>query len=400
MRLMIFRRIVSAGVLGLLAAGLSGIGSVAAASSNADTSIHINATPVAAAQVKPGQNFTSTFKVSNLGDGLARDVRLVMTYPSAVQVQAAAFDRTEAWVNATTATSLEARLGDIGSHGGMVKMVVSFLTLPGYTAGTPLQVQVRTNWNDIKGKNKHNGEAVPILVNEAVAANAASETMSGQIVTVNGSGFKPGEPVHFWYNVPGGSVAPLYIHNGALTTDKTYRQSKTNANAKRYVNNEIKIYADANGRINITFNTAGLAPGSYSIVACGMVDDVHMVVPFVVSGPATVSSAAKMQGDGMVAVNAGGFKPGEPVQFWYNRPDGGAATLYIHNGVLTTQKTYRKDKADANGNHDANNATTVYADAKGQIGLAFNAAGLAPGNYSIVARGLRDGVQVVTVFAR
>jgi hypothetical protein len=274
-------RLASATLLGTLAFAAAGAGTAAAANRNLHASINVAATPAPAAQVGPGGSFTDTFVISDPDNAGTQDVTLLLSYPGTVQLQGVQFNRAGAWVDATMPNSFEAKLGDIGSHGDSVTMTASFIPLAGYTAGAPLQAQLEASWHDSSGTNNHhNISTVPLLAAPAVQPSTAAGMSSASVVNVAAAGFTPGEAVTFWYNLPDGTAAPLYLRNGQLTTDKVFRNANADANGHRDVNNATALYADANGQISIGFATTGLMPGAYSIVAHGMADGVNSVVLF------------------------------------------------------------------------------------------------------------------------
>jgi hypothetical protein len=268
-------RLASASLLGTLAFGISGIGTAAAASSH-HASLNIASNPASAVQVGAGSRFTDTFVISDPDSNGTQDVTLQMMFdPAVVQLQGVQFNRAGAWVDATMPNGFDAQLGDIGSHGDSVTVMASFKALAGYPAGAPLQAQLEASWRDDNG-NHHDMSSVPML---ASGPGQATTAASAGMVTVAAGGFMPGEAVTFWYNLPDGTAAPLYLRNGQLTTAKTH-QARVSGTSQKSVDNATVLYADANGRISISFADAGLALGSYSIVAHGATDGVNAVIPF------------------------------------------------------------------------------------------------------------------------
>ena len=273
-------RLASATLLGALAFGASGAGTAAAASSR-HASLNIASNPASAAQIRSGSSFTDTFVISDPDSTGTRDVTLLMWFdPAIVQLQGVQFNRADAWVDATMPNGFEAQLGNIGSHGDSVTVTASFMALAGYSAGAPLQGQLEASWRDnASSGNHHDMSSVPMLAAGPGQASTAVGAASAGIVNVAADGFTPGEAVTFWYNLPDGTAAPLYLRNGQLTTDKTHRQHVTGTKYNN-VDNPTALYADASGQISISFADAGLTPGAYSIVAHGVVDGVNTVVPF------------------------------------------------------------------------------------------------------------------------
>jgi len=272
-------RLASATLLATLTFAAAGAGTAAAANSNLHASINIVVTPASAAQIGPGASFTDTFLISDPDNEGTKDVTILMSYPATVQLQGVQFNRAGPWVDSAMPNGIEAKLGDIGSHGDSVAMKATFIALPGYSAGSPLQAQLESSWHDVSSSgNHHNISSAPLLAGAAQLSMAAGASTG--VVNVAVAGFTPGEFVTFWYNLPDGSAAPLYVRNGQLTTDKVFRNGSADASGNRDVANETGLYADANGRINTNFATTGLTPGAYSIVAHGMADGVDSVVLF------------------------------------------------------------------------------------------------------------------------
>lgn len=102
--------------------------------------------------------------------------------------------------------------------------------------------------------------------------------------------------------------------------------------------------------------------------------------------------------DEIVKVYGSAFRSGEVVTFWYNTPTGTAAPLYVRNGTLTIER--REKITYSNGASDyVNNAQYLIANDKGQISTLFGVDGLKTGNYSVVARGMTNGMTVVVPFS-
>lgn len=102
--------------------------------------------------------------------------------------------------------------------------------------------------------------------------------------------------------------------------------------------------------------------------------------------------------DDIVKVYGAAFRSGEVVTFWYNTPAGTAAPLYVHDGALTIER--REKITYSNGASDyVNNAQYLVANDKGQIATLFEVEGMRTGNYSVVARGMTNGMTVVVPFS-
>jgi hypothetical protein len=83
------------------------------------------------------------------------------------------------------------------------------------------------------------------------------------------------------------------------------------------------------------------------------------------------------------------FAPGEHVTFWYNTPGGAVVAAEIKNGyVIDAASTDEKD----------NGADYVRADENGSVSVRLSTKGLAPGGYTLVARGNSGGLTAVGAF--
>jgi hypothetical protein len=267
-------------LLGTLAFGAAGAGTVAAASATRHASISVATNPAAAANVRPGSSFTDTMTVSNQGDDPAKDVALQVTFdPAVVQLQSVQFNRDGAWVTATMANGFQASLGRLGTKGDSVSVTANFVALAGYPAGAPLESQLDVSWRDTStDSGHHNDSNAPMLAGMSGQPSTTAATPSNGVVTVTGAGFQPAEAVTFWYNLPSGTAAPLYLRHDQLVTDKTHKERSHNMDENK--DNATALYADASGQISTSFATAGLAAGAYSIVAHGVSSGLNVVIPF------------------------------------------------------------------------------------------------------------------------
>jgi hypothetical protein len=83
------------------------------------------------------------------------------------------------------------------------------------------------------------------------------------------------------------------------------------------------------------------------------------------------------------------FAPGEHITFWYNTPAGAVVAAEIKNGyVIDAASTDEKDKG----------ADYARADDTGSVSVRLATKGLAPGGYTLVARGNSGGLIAVGAF--
>jgi hypothetical protein len=271
-------RLASATLLGLLAFGATGAGSAAAASRDSHhAEVKVAVTPTSNSAIGGGASFTDTIVVSNQGHDSSRDVTLTVQFdPAIVQLEGVQFDRAGAWVSATMPNGFTADIGGLGSDDA-VTITASFMALGAYSSANPVQAQFDTNWHDTSGS--HSGTTSALLAEAAGQAVAPAMAAANGMVNVNSAIFNPGESVTFWYNLPDGTAATLYLRDGKLVTEAQHREHQ---NGTHFVNvdNQTSLIADANGAIAIPFVSAGLAPGSYSIVAHGSMSGIDAVIPF------------------------------------------------------------------------------------------------------------------------
>jgi len=96
------------------------------------------------------------------------------------------------------------------------------------------------------------------------------------------------------------------------------------------------------------------------------------------------------------------FGSNEGITYWYNTPSGDVVALRIRDGYLLDADAVAA-KRDA---HTRNNkpgkyddgTDHVFADAAGAVGVRLSTAGLAPGAYTLVARGNTSGLIAVGAF--
>jgi hypothetical protein len=108
--------------------------------------------------------------------------------------------------------------------------------------------------------------------------------------------------------------------------------------------------------------------------------------------------------EGSVATfSTNAFGSREPVTFWYNTPSGQVVATRVRDGFLLDAEVVRQHKADNDRqkNHHVYNqgALGVFADDQGSVSVQLSTKGLAPGVYSVVARGNTSGLIAVGTVA-
>lgn len=192
----------------------------------------------------PGGVVTIVIEVANRGRGRAINATITLaTDPALVAVLDARFSRSGAWVSSLTPQAIVIQTGALASSTDLVTITLRLRVLPGAPAGAAIGARASFTWRD--GVSGGSGRSnLPALV--VGAADQDSPTLP-LTVTADAVGlsyssaiFAPLEPVGVWYNTPDGKAVPVAT-----------------------------LRADLNGQVSGFLRTAGLAPGSYSLVVSG-----------------------------------------------------------------------------------------------------------------------------------
>lgn len=281
-------RLASAALVGMLAFGVAGIGTVAASPRDdgipGRTGAHIIVTVDAMPMAEIGKDgiFTDTVTIRNDGQHAAADVLMTVPFDSAaLKLVSVKVEREGAWVVKTLPSAFVVDLDRLSSGGDTITVAVTFATAPGYTITKAINALVNMQWTDGNGRHSSMTDALFVAAMARTEAQVAAPVVAGedQIVKVYGSAFRSGEVVTFWYNTPVGTVAPLYVHDGTLTTERREKITYSNG-ASDYVNNAQYLIANDKGEITTLLGVKGLRTGSYSVVARGMTNGMTVVVPF------------------------------------------------------------------------------------------------------------------------
>ncbi|MCL5256943.1 MAG: hypothetical protein M1319_03990 [Chloroflexi bacterium] len=200
--------------------------------------------------------------------------------------------------------------------------------------------------------------ALPPSISGVVAPTAGP---SGTIFNATVTGFSANEQVGVWWNAPDGTII-------------------------RSVNEETRS-VDGNGRlIGATWSTTGDMPGIWSLVVHGITSGHTAVVYYEISSANTnVPAASDIPApvNATIGPNTGvagtlfktsfsGFKPGEPVGYWFNSPEG-VALEAVNQGVN-------------------------WVNDDGVLDNVTGSSGMEPGLWSCVVQGIISGHQAIVYF--
>ncbi|HYF61577.1 MAG TPA: hypothetical protein VD886_02110 [Herpetosiphonaceae bacterium] len=191
----------------------------------------------------PGSVVKYTLEAHNWGDGPAGEVAISFPFdPAVLQVLDASFDSDSAWVSELGDASLVIKTGRLDS-GASVRATLRFLVRRSAATGVDFSARAWFGWWDSAGQRDARSNRPDIRT----AASSSSgwyplSVAADGAARVFGSGvFIPNEPVALWYNTPAGDAVSVG-----------------------------RVWADENGAISASLNTAELARGNYSMVAYGV----------------------------------------------------------------------------------------------------------------------------------
>lgn len=250
-------RLAMTGVLAVFVAGASGMGQAAAAAARdktpADVSVALTATASA------GGTLTYTIMAENHSSSIgADDLTIEVPYnTSALSLQNAEFSSDESWVRSNSGGVIELYMGGLANDDSTTA-TLRFVQL---ASGAGLTERASFTWNDKAGD--HSGTSN--LPSQRGASNTALAVSGGRNLSFSGGQFTPDEPVNLWYNTPSGAVVPVRIEDGAVYTGSYDDKNDDDEDDKT----TDYIVADANGSIDLSFDTSSLPAGAYTLVAYG-----------------------------------------------------------------------------------------------------------------------------------
>jgi hypothetical protein len=115
------------------------------------------------------------------------------------------------------------------------------------------------------------------------------------------------------------------------------------------------------------------------------------------AGPAgTYLLLSVNQNAGAMSFDSNAFASNEGVYFWYNAPDGTVIPTRVQRGKLISANLAEQKYRD-NSDYERGSEHAI-ADDQGQVGVTISKDGLAPGTYTLVARGNSSGLTALATF--
>jgi uncharacterized repeat protein (TIGR01451 family) len=213
------------------------------------------------AAVAPGGTVALTIVAVNRGDERASNAIITLPIdPALVAVVDVTKTSAQAWVSANTPGQLVLQTGPLASNGGTVTFAVELVFSNQAATGSIYAPRLEYRWS--RGANGSSGTSnllsISVSSQEQLASNAVfvADPTRGSATTLrrfSSAIFAPYEPVAFWYTTPAGANMPLE-----------------------------QITARADGSIVVSFDPAGLTPGTYTLVAYGVWSELTAAGTFII----------------------------------------------------------------------------------------------------------------------
>lgn len=190
---------------------------------------------------RPNSLITYAVVVKNLGKGNSHKMALVLPInPRQLKPANVSIENGAGWVRQLLNDAIEIELEKIGS-GEVVTVNVQFVVLPTVAANERIDMVATAEWNDRAGDGKTQSNLISLTVGQdAPTLGTLKVEANGNLVFFSGENFAPSEPVSFWYDNSAGAST-------ALNT----------------------LEAEADGTLEVVFDTTGLVAGRYTLVARG-----------------------------------------------------------------------------------------------------------------------------------
>jgi hypothetical protein len=209
-----------------------------------------------------GAMLTYTIRVANRGDGYASHATVTVPFDATtLRLADVAFTGAGGWVTRIDADSFQFRTQRLASGGGTTIATARFSRLAGAPASVTLTERLAIAWGDNAGGGRGRSN-LPMNLAMAQPYPVLAHREVGTKHYFSSTIFVPGEPVVFWYHTPRGDVVETEVHQGVIVSAPSTGQDNPG---------ESYASADANGALDLRFDTHGLASGEYTMVARGEV---------------------------------------------------------------------------------------------------------------------------------
>jgi hypothetical protein len=211
-----------------------------------------------------------TVKVANRGDGFASHATVTVPYDATMlRLADVTFAGAGGWVTRIDDGSFQFRTERLGSGGGTTIATVRFSRMASASESAVLTERLMVAWGDRTGGGSGRSN-LPMNLTMAQPYPALTHRHVDAKHYFSSTIFVPGEQVVFWYNNPRGEAVETEVHHGVIVTATTTDRDNPGEN---YAS------ADANGAIDLRFDTHGLAAGSYTMVARGEISGFTVIGP-------------------------------------------------------------------------------------------------------------------------
>lgn len=232
----------------------------------ADLAVQLRQTPDRVVSTGSDSSITYSFNVTNMGQGKAGRVSLMLPVDPQLTVSYASFDDSGVWVTSVSGSAINVSIPDLepgkGATGKIVMMPNSA------TAGNTVTTQATVNWTNDGGGNKS-------VVSNKVSftfGNGNTDVSEGEVQLMSlDTTSMPGKAV-----ATGGFWIPEEAVSSWLTSPDRTSVAISSGNA------------DDNGNYAITVDTAGLAAGTYVIAAYGQRSEVYGSAVLVVNSDGSI----------------------------------------------------------------------------------------------------------------
>jgi hypothetical protein len=191
----------------------------------------------------PGSIVNYTLDAHNWGDGAASEVAISFPFdPAVLQILDASFDSDSAWVSELGDAGLVIKTGRLAS-GASTRATLRFLVRRSAASGLDFSARAGFSWWDSAGQRdaRSNRPTIRTAASSTSGWYALSVAADGATRSFGSGVFVPYEPVSLWYNTPSGDAVAVG-----------------------------RAWADDDGAIWTSLDTAGWPAGDYSLVAYGV----------------------------------------------------------------------------------------------------------------------------------